>query len=742
MKSMTKRLRNFLLLIPGFLLALSITLAQGTPAEQLSPGDPVTGFLSSTSLAQIYLFTGSQGDVVELQATSRDGVLPAILLTDISGRKLAEDGDTDEAGIVNLTAILPGPGTYYVTVFNGPGAVASEGEFELTLVDPDAAVAVTDPEPTATMTPTEEIVEATEAVVEETPPPTATPTTEPVVEPDDNLVGGEVVFQPSQDVLITGGMRVDLNWATAVDLNLEVRDPQGNTVYFEQTTSPIGAQFGPDSNGQCNTVIPTPAENITWSQGFLPSGNYEILVYYVQTCDTTISTTDFTLTVTVGGEVLAPIEGRLAPPVGNNSSVYIAGFTVLPDGTAGNINEGGIYPDSAIDEPVAPIAEIAAVAGSITRDIAEPGTIAGLQYYEAFSFEGIANESISASLIGTAGNLDTLLQVIDSTGRVVDANDDSGDTRDSAVTNVRLLNTGTYYLVTTRYGKDLGSTEGEFVLTLTGPTETVSQVDLTSLGLPEGDTQVLLTWNTNADLQLLVRDPVGESVFDDNPQVGSGGILEVNGNVDCTVTSTSPVSYIYWPTGFLRPGTYEIEIWFQQNCNDTTAVQFDLTTIVDGEFVISERRNPVLDSRYVVSFDIAADGSTTVRPGGFIGVGTANIPFASQVPTAAEVGQSWSGSILQSDFVDVYTLDAVAGQLVTINMTASPGSTLDTRVILLTPDGQLAAENDDVEPGVITNSSITSFQIPFDGTYTIVATRYAGPYGGTTGDYSLVIGEG
>src|SRR5690606_15125655 len=112
---------------------------------------------------------------------------------------------------------------------------------------------------------------------------------------------------------------------------------------------------------------------------------------------------------------------------------------------------------------------------------------------------------------------------------------------------------------------------------------------VTALQLPEGFIEITLVWNTAADLQLLVRDPAGDAVYDDVPQIRSGGRLGAAGNVNCTTSDTSPVSYVYWPTTITpRAGAYEIDVWFQSECNDTTPVSFTLYATVNNQPVITQ----------------------------------------------------------------------------------------------------------------------------------------------------------
>ena len=57
--------------------------------------------------------------------------------------------------------------------------------------------------------------------------------------------------------------------------------------------------------------------------------------------------------------------------------------------------------------------------------------------------------------------------------------------------------------------------------------------DVVTDALPAGSIEVKLTWPTNADIQLSVRDPFGETVYDDAATIRSGGVLASDGNRQC-----------------------------------------------------------------------------------------------------------------------------------------------------------------------------------------------------------------
>ncbi len=82
-----------------------------------------------------------------------------------------------------------------------------------------------------------------------------------------------------------------------------------------------------------------------------------------------------------------------------------------------------------------------------------------------------------------------------------------------------------------------------------------------------GDVQVLLSWNNYNDLDLLVTDPNGESVWFKNRMVSSGGQLQIDMNVEYPDSKT-PIENIYWPPGGAPNGTYNVYLlYYKQHEN-------------------------------------------------------------------------------------------------------------------------------------------------------------------------------
>ncbi len=668
------------------LLSFSVTLAQDDVSRILAPDAPVNGALGEDTLAQVYTYDAVADETIGLTITSESGLALALVVTDAQGVAVAQAVDDTASGTISLDAVtLPQDGTYYFTVFAAPGlAVPAVGEFEITL----------------------EVV---------------APAASDVPQPSD-------VSQPGQ-ILTTTGLQVSLSWTTTADMNLEVRDPVGGTLLWDSRTTDSGGSFGFDANGLCEVLTSAPLETASWPAGPIPTGSYEILVFYRQPCENT-DPVPFTLNVVVDGIGLAPIQGTLLPPLQGQASVFLSSFTIQEDGTV-VMGESGVYTDAL----AVSVQNLPAVT-ELVRGVPQQGVITNAQPYAGYTFPGQANEIISVNLNAVSGSLDTMLYLLGPAGNLVDSNDDAFNTTDSALNNLRLVASGEYTVIATRYGQNIGGTEGGFQIELSGPTSDLPD-DVLALNLPGGDIEVSLLWNTGADLQLRVGDSAGDSVYDDQQTVPSGGRLAALGNINCTQSQVQPVSYIYWPTGFLRAGSYEVEVWYQDTCNDLSAVEFSLNVTVGGQLVSTERVRPLPGQRYVTNFRVEIDGTVIPGVGGIVGdSGTLN--FQPEIIGAAPIlsGQSVTGSIRADNTFDLYRFEGRAGDVVTIGMQAS-GGTLDPNLFLIGPGSLEVAADDDEIPGENTNALIDQVALQVDGEYIIIATRFATAYGGTEGAYNL-----
>ncbi len=711
----TSGLIVLLTLIVATMIGFSAQAQGGGTA--LTPGQPVAGALNNDTIAQVFTFESTGGEAVTLVANNTSGLALALLLTDAKGSLVAQARDVNASGETRLSTTTPTAGTYYVTVLPVGGVqAATTGAYQLTLT--------TDATPEATVVP-----------------------------------GPEATAEIARQVVTRSGIQVKLDWGSSADMNLEVRDPVGNSVYFGSPTSNNGATYGTNVNGNCvNLVSDNPSENVAWAPGGVPAGSYEVLVYYQQECQQN-GTVAFTVNVTFDGTALTPISGSLQP-----GQVFVTSFVVNADGTATLSGRSGV---NGQEQLPAPAADIVANAKPIDFNTRVSGVISNQQPYQSYSFTATANEVVSIDLNSTSGSLDTYLALLDPAGGVVYFNDDRAFRETNSALNGSLLAVpGTYTIVATRYGLTLGGTEGGYVLSLTrgantGTVETSTQVATTagtteqvgtlpasvqSLALPAGNIAITLVWNTQADLRVIVRDPAGDTVFVDKPSIRSGGRLEATGNLNCQPTQPTPVDYTYWPTNITpRAGSYEIDVWFKSECNDTTPINFTLYTTVNGQQVINRAVTPaqpfLLNDHYITGFSIGDTGAATEEQGGIAGLNSLQWQAEAASATVVTAGQTVSGSITPTNKFDLYSFQGKKGQRVSIALTHGEGTVLDPKLYLIGPSGTTAAENDDAVVGTNRDSLINNFTLPSDGQYIIIATHYGEQFGITSGAYNLTFNQ-
>ncbi|NDJ62940.1 MAG: hypothetical protein GYB67_17605 [Chloroflexi bacterium] len=739
MRTTNQRLLGLLCLLLIGLLA-SGAQAQQTPVDRaLQSGVPVDSVLDNNNLIQVFTLQAAAGQTLTIAASNAIGAPLALVVTDQAGDILAQVADSDVTGDVVLEAgELPIGGLYYITVFKSAG-VGSVGTLQFTLTatlsgegvavaaapteSPTDAPAQVPSTPIVTAAPT---LAATAAVF----PAPATPT--PQVPPTEIAAAGSTAQTPGQVVTI-GGIQVALAWNTTDDLDLEIRDPVGGSLYWTTPNVNSGGTLGPNVNQVCEITTDTPSESASWPPGGVPTGSYEVIVYYEAACDGDNPVT-FTVSPIVNGVALAPIQDTLLP-----GQIYVSSFVINNDGSAqtgafGGLVDGQLLPASA--------AELILNAQPLTVGSEITGFLDRNQIYQSYAFDAAANDVLTVSMNAISGSLDTFLILLDSAGNIVSSNDDrqQGNT-DSLLDTVLLPNAGTYTLVATRYAKGFGGTEGGYTLNIgTAATALPDQFS----NLERGSLEIRLLWDTNADLQLLVRDPAGEAIFDDNRQSRSGGQLLADGNVNCRpLTAPAAFSYIAWPQNIPpRLGPYEVEVWYQNECADPNPVRFTLAIFFNGQEVFSDAPLPPLpDQRYLTSFTLEADGTARSSDAGFI-TGINSLDWATEreagnFTVLVPPNQQVAGSITPDNKFDVYVFEAQAGDVLqTLAMRATSGN-LDTTLYFVGPSGALLDENDDIIPGTDTNSAITSIPLLETGQYTVVATHFGALYGGTTGTYTL-----
>lgn len=359
---------------------------------------------------------------------------------------------------------------------------------------------------------------------------------------------------------------------------------------------------------------------------------------------------------------------------------------------------------------------ISDASGAISYGETVIGTIDNTTFEVVYTFEGTQGDRVSIELTAATGDLDTFLGLVGPTGELIISNDDidllAGNTN-SAITDYPLPQTGTYSILATRFEGEAGLTSGDFTLSLTSGSSTTTQPPVVSgNALNYGDSVTGTIDGATFEHSYTFEGTAGEAVTielsatsgDLDSYLGligpDGNLLTENDDIDLAsgITNSAITNYTLPETG-----TYTI-----------IATRFDSENgLTSGDFTLT----------------LSQGEATTTQP-----------PVVSG--NALSYGNSVTGVIDSSTFEHQYTFEGNAGEAVTIELSALNGD-LDTYLSLFGPNGDLLAENDDINlASGITNSAITNFTLPETGTYTILATRYDGETGESAGEFTLTLSQG
>jgi len=134
--------------------------------------------------------------------------------------------------------------------------------------------------------------------------------------------------QRPEPTLGTGVIQSTLRWSTTDDLDLEITDPSGQRVFFQNKRVPSGGQLDVDSNAGCQDTISNPVENIFWPTTGAPPGNYVAKVNLYQRCGTRTGPIAFRLRLLVQGNTR-----ELTGNVDDSNQILSFPFSIVPAGS-------------------------------------------------------------------------------------------------------------------------------------------------------------------------------------------------------------------------------------------------------------------------------------------------------------------------------------------------------------------------------------------------------------------------
>jgi hypothetical protein len=734
-----------------------------SPAQQdnlipLVYGQTVDGTIDTNQPSVFYQFQAAAGDVITVTMIVTSGDVDPFLVLNSADRMPLTTDDNSGGGVnARLTFVIPLDGTYIIQATHA-GGIPPEGggTFSLNLT-----------------TTVEGNIPSSEPVPAETPVPAAPGSDIPAVQGDSTRL---VKLQPGETVRDTLDRQVALRFywfdaepgAQIMVTPEQLADFQPlivlyNAAFVEQQRAAPGAGIRtnlPDGGIYFLAVSLPDIENAGGGYGFVfdqsanpaTSGNYIDIAYGESqsgNIDANIPAVTYrfsgsagdAVTITMsraGGDLnsylyLLDGQGQLLyednDSGGDNGDARIS-YT-LPDdgiylilatrlGQAQGTTSGSYLLTLSSDATPPPVAEeTAPVLPSdyepfpvITYGQTVQGELSSAKFMDIYVFLGQQGDPITVDLVSLnpdeANGLDPLVILLDDARIPLAENDDIVDGVDrNSHLEFTLPRTAYYAIVATRFDQDAGTTAGPYELTLGGPggsetTESPAETVVTS--------EALITKLAPAPL---TPDTASQGTFD------AGGALysfEADSGtlVDVSVTTD--------------PGVDSILILADENLNEVlssgTGALTGVTIPKTGQYLV------ILAPRF---------GPVSTPGGGYI-LALAQGNEQAAGPTGPQVmayGDTVNGVIDDDQASQTYTFAGSLGDQVRITMEATPGSALDCYLELQGPDGAVVDANDDIDPGVVRDSLIT-VELPADGTYTIVASRYVGAdEAPTSGTYRL-----
>ena len=432
------------------------------------------------------------------------------------------------------------------------------------------------------------------------------------------------------------------------------------------------------------------------------------------------------------------------------------------------------------------------------------GELSDAHFEDYWVFEGTAGDLITISMERTSGDLDSYLLLLDPAGRRVAEDDDSGGELNARIGALALPEDGSYTIIATRLGGADGTGSGEYLLTLdlVPPEDTtpvgslrygesvngeISHADYSDYWTFEGEQGdvVIITMmaeNTGLDSYLSLLGPDGAEIASDDDSAGELNALLIvplpaSGTYTILATrfghiaGTSEGSYRLSlqraeQLRTISPGqtvtgqiteSEPFSLWRLEGTSgdvvsiSMTALEGGLDPYLQliapsGNVLVADDDSGGNLNALIAGVELPEDGTYLIvatRYGGTgrfeLGVTAGQSSPEAQSNTGGgtiRYGETVSGSITAGRYEERWTFQAQAGEVISIAMDQTSGD-LDCLLVLLGPDGEELTSDDD--SGDNYNSLIEGYRLPVSGTYTIVATRYNGSGGSSTGSYTLTL---
>ncbi|NDJ60851.1 MAG: hypothetical protein GYB67_06980 [Chloroflexi bacterium] len=361
----------------------------------------------------------------------------------------------------------------------------------------------------------------------------------------------------------------------------------------------------------------------------------------------------------------------------------------------------GLTPVGAQSDPV----DLAESAEAIRYGQPVTGSLSFAAPRAVYTFEALRGEVLAVTLTVTAGTLDPVLTVLDPGGVVLDTRDDSAGARGVTLPPLTIPASGTYTVIVARFGMRLGSTAGDYVLTV----ERVGVSSASGSALRYGDSIINSITDLSPQMYYSFRAERGDIV--------SVRMQRASGDLD-------PSLQIVYPQPD-RPAQVVAE-------NDDTIGSNPLDAAIDNLLIQESGTYVIVATRYgQESGRSRGEFVLTLTASGQSGLGA-----RADAAIRLEVGEAVSGELTPVRDVQFYRFEGRRDDVVAVRMDRTSGN-LDPLIAIADVNLNELIVDDDGGSGQ--NAAIQRFVLPANGTYYVIATRYQRADGTTTGGYSLTL---
>lgn len=314
---------------------------------------------------------------------------------------------------------------------------------------------------------------------------------------------------------------------------------------------------------------------------------------------------------------------------------------------------------------------------------------------DVFFVDGLRGEVIRFELSAADGDLDPVLAVFDDVGQLAVFRDDSAGTP-GVNHDLTIARSGRYFVVVGRFGYRLGTTSGRYDLRMTRK-GVLSERGST---LRYGDSVIGTIGDTNAEVYYTFQAEQGDIL--------TISMLRSSGTLDPYLRVIDGERFVIAENDD-QPGA------------ETRNARIDALIIQEtGTYIVMATRYDDSSGSFVLSVEEAENSGAGTSP---------------RAPLPIQFGATQSANLSSQQYERFYAFDARQNDLITISMARGGSGDLDSFLYLTDSGFTPLAEDDDSGEGQ--NAKIIDYRIPADGRYTIIATRYDGNIGTTSGEYRL-----